>query len=155
MTKTQLRLTALMFLAGFGTVFYFLFPSPSPDLMATWLAGSFLNSGQPDQVYGTAGEMFRMYPPSQWRAYMAENYNYTDAVYPFLYPPIWAKVGQWLANFDYWRFSAVSLAINSALIFATVFLAWRASRTRLNPVLFMALAALFLFSNYIGMLALL
>ena len=154
MPRYQLRILILLFFGAFCLGFFTFFPTYSPDLMASWLAGQFLETGHPEQVYGVAGDYFRMYPPSEWRDFMAREYEYDGPIFPFLYPPLWAKLGQVLSGVNFWRLAAVALAINTGLLLATVWLAWRACRPTVNPVLFMGLAIFFLASNHIGSLAL-
>lgn len=154
MTFTPMRLAAFILLAGFATSFFWFFPTLSADLMATWLAGHFLTAGQPEQVYPALTEVFLMYPPSEWRAFMAEEYQYEGPIFPFIYPPIWAKLGQFMAEFNFWRVTAVALVINCALLMATPMLAYRATRSTLNPAIFMGLGVFFLLGNHIGTSAL-
>ncbi|MEE9427591.1 MAG: glycosyltransferase family 87 protein [Paracoccaceae bacterium] len=154
MSFTPSRLASLILLAGFLGSFYWFFPTHSADLMATWLAGNFLAAGQPDQVYPTLTEYFQMYPPDQWRPFMAQEYKYEGPMFPYLYPPLWAKLAGWFVNINFWRLSAVALVINSALLMATILLAYRATRTALNPALYVGMALFFLLSNFIGTVAL-
>ena len=154
MLFTPTRQTAFVLLVGFAVSFFMIFPTHSSDLMATWLAGKFLAAGLPDQVYPAVTEMFQMYPPDQWRPFMVREYQYEGPVFPYLYPPIWAKFAEIFANVNFWRLSAVVLAINCALLMATILLAYRATRSTLNPALFMGLALFFLLSTYIGTVAL-
>lgn len=154
MTISPTRLAALILLAGFALSLYWYLPTYSADLMATWLAGSFLKMGRPDQVYPAVTEYFLMYPPSEWRSYMLETYNYSGPIYPFLYPPLWAKIAAWMSMADFWRITVVAILINSALQMATVWLAWRATRTSLHPGLFMGLAVVFLLGTHIGTISL-
>ncbi|MEE9387680.1 MAG: glycosyltransferase 87 family protein [Paracoccaceae bacterium] len=154
MNSSNNRLVAAILLAGFGLSFYWFFPTHSPDLMATWLAGQFLTAGQPDQVYPAVTDTFLMYPPSEWRDFMAREYQYEGAIYPFIYPPIWAKLGQFIAEVNFWRVAAVALMVNCILLIATPYLAYRATRSQLNPAIFMGLAIFILLSTHIGTIAL-
>ncbi|MFV2002865.1 MAG: glycosyltransferase family 87 protein [Paracoccaceae bacterium] len=155
MHVTSMRLAALILFAGFFTSFYWYFPTISADLMATILAGKFLAMGRPDQVYPALTDIFLMYPPSEWRGFMALEYGYEGPVFPFIYPPLWAKLAALLAGLNLWRVAAVALVINTALLFLTIVLAMHATRTRLNPAIYAALATFFLMSNLIGTIALL
>ncbi len=155
MSGSQLRLVVLMFAGAYAFAFFWSFPPHSPDLMASWLAGVFLAEGRPDQVYAPLEEWFRMYPPGAWRPYMAEHYGYEGAIYPFLYPPLWARLGALLAEVNFWRVAAVALAVNTGLLLATVWLAWRACRPAMNPLLFMGLGIFFLGATHLGTIALL
>ena len=144
------RLAALILLTGFVLSFYRFFPTYSADLMATWLAGVFLNAGRPDQVYPAVSDFFLMYPPTDWRSYMADTYNYNGPIFPFVYPPLWAKLAAPFAETNFWRITVVALTINAALQMATVWLALRATRTTLNPALFVAIAVVVLLMTHIG-----
>ena len=154
MVFTPARQAAIIYMVGFGLSFYWFFPTYSADLMATWLAGQFLAAGQPEQVYPAMTDTFQMYPPSEWRAFMAREYQYEGPIFPFLYPPIWAKLGELLAPVNFWRLTAVVLVINSTLLIATVHLAYRATKSTMHPAIFAALALFFLFGNHIGTIAL-
>ncbi len=154
MTRFQFRILILLFPGAFSLGFFWFFPTHSPDLMATWLAGQYLEAGQPDQVYAEVDNYFRMYPPSDWRMFMAREYQYEGPVFPFLYPPLWAKLGQLFSGVNFWRLAAVALAVNTGLLLATVWLAWRTCRPTIGPILFMGLAIVLLASNHIGSLAL-
>lgn len=154
MTLSSTRLAALILLTGFAASFFWFFPTYSADLMATWLAGVFLKAGQPDQVYPAFTEFFLMYPPSEWRTFMSDTYGYSGPVYPFLYPPLWAKLSQLVADINFWRITAVALAINAALQMLTVWLAWRAVRTQMNAALFVVIAVVFLLGTHIGTISL-
>ncbi len=130
-------------------------PTYSGDLMASWLAGHFLEIGRPDQVYPALTPQFQMLPPSQWRAFMLETYHYKGPIFPFLYPPIWAKLAQLFTHLDFWKLSVLALAGNCILLGATLHLAWRASRPRTGQLAYIFLAALFLYGSTIGQTALL
>ncbi|MEO1306410.1 MAG: hypothetical protein AAFV38_00380, partial [Pseudomonadota bacterium] len=66
----------------------------SSDLMAMWLAGKFLHSGQTELVYMTDETVFSMQVDPAWYDYMAETYQHSEPLFPFIYPPLWA----WLAG---------------------------------------------------------
>ena len=154
MSTNQTRLSALILIAGAVIPFFLFVPAYSADLLATWLAGNFLKMGRPDQVYPAMTEFFLMYPPSEWRSFMAETYDYDGPIYPFLYPPLWAKIAVWTSSMNFWQITVFALMLNASLQMAMIWLAWRATRTSLNPVLYMALAAVFLLGTHIGTISL-
>ena len=155
MTRSQFRASAALLLIGFFASFWWFFPTFSADLMAVWLAGTFLEMGRPDQVYAEATDFFLMYPPSEWRPFMQETYDYTGPIYPFLYPPLWAKLAQLTAGANFWVVTVYALFINAGLQMLIVLLAWRAARpTRISPVVFMALGVFFLLGTHIGTISL-
>ena len=154
MTIHPMRLGVLILLAGFALSFYRFFLPYSGDLMATWLAGHFLNVGRPDQVYPLLTDFFIMHPPSEWRAYMAEAYGYEGPMFPFLYPPLWAKVAELASDVNFWMIAAVALALNAGLLMASTWLAYRASRSGLHPALYFGIVLLILHVTHIGTLAL-
>lgn len=154
MENSLTRFTAILLLGTYLLSIYLYFPAHSADLMSTWLAGKFLAHGQPDQVYPQMTDMFRMYPPTQWRGYMAAEYQYSGELYPFLYPPIWAKVGELASAINFWRLTAIATMVNTALLFATPLLAFRAVRPNVNQTVFVGLGIFFLLSTHIGTIAL-
>ena len=64
-------LASLVLLAGFA---FWSWGSPadhpSADLLATWLAGSFLAAGEAGQVYADSAASFQMVPPPAWAPLM-------------------------------------------------------------------------------------
>lgn len=155
MTASRLLVVTLaLFAAG---IFVFLRGSSlGADLMALWLAGHFLAEGQAELVYPPDMGIFTMYAPNGWVTYLRESHGYRGEVYPFLYPPLWA----WLAapisavnNFA--NVAQAALAVNSALLMASIWLAIRIVRPGFSPLLYAVLAVALLMFTPIGVLALL
>ncbi len=128
--------------------------TPSPDLMATWLAGHFYGLGQFDQIYPVDTSVYTMNPPTGWWPYL-QSIGYSDPVFPFVYPPIWAAlmapVARWV-SFDQLQLAAQ--LINPVLIGLTVVLAGRVLRTRLPVWVFLAIGLALLHFTLIGIVAL-
>jgi len=59
------------------------------DLMALWLAAGEVASGHPQSIYAPPEPIFTMRPPIEWYA-QAEAIGRAGAVYPYVYPPLWA-----------------------------------------------------------------
>lgn len=155
MTKTQTRLTVALLLAGALAPFWWFFPTFSADLMAVWLAGRFLAAGQPDQVYAPLTEYFRMYPPDAWRPFMVAAYDYSGPIYPFLYPPLYAKLAGLLAGANFWVLTVWALSINAFAQVGTLWLALRAARpNHLPPAVFVLMGLVYLLGTHIGTISL-
>ena len=105
------------------------------DLLAVWTAGEFWQMGRTGEIYPPPGELFTMLPPAGWVEWLAVNEGYEGAVYPFLYPPLWAVVMGTLAPADFAPVATVALWVNASLLAATVILAIRATGALLHPVL--------------------
>ncbi len=155
MSRTQLRLTVILLFVGAVAPFWWFFPTFSADLMAVWLAGHFLASGQPDQVYAPVTEFFQMYPPDAWRPLMASEYDFDGPIYPFLYPPIWAKLAGLLSGMNFWVLTVWALLINCFLQVATIWLVLKIVRPqRIAPPLFVLLGFVYLYGTHIGTISL-
>lgn len=155
MTRNQFRAAVGLLLLGYFGSFWWFFPTFSADLMAVWLAGKMLAMGQPDQVYAGVTEYFYMYPPEAWRPYMQAEYEYTGPIYPFIYPPLWAKMAELVAGANFWVVTVYALFLNAGLQMLIVWLAWRAARPAwLSPQLFMGLAVFFMLGTHIGTISL-
>lgn len=86
-----IRLPALALALALG-LFLALFiatNTPARDLMAPWLAAQEVAAGHAQAIYAPAEPVFSMRPPQEWYA-MAEAMGKSGAVYPYLYPPLWA-----------------------------------------------------------------
>ncbi|SMX39729.1 glycosyltransferase family 87 protein [Octadecabacter ascidiaceicola] len=95
----------------------------SADLYAFWLAGEFLSMERLDQIYPANAEMFDMTTPSDWWGYVSET-DPSARIFPYLYPPIWAKLASWLTqvtNFE--TFDAVMTIVHQGLIIGSIYLA--------------------------------
>jgi len=112
-------------------------PVSSDDLRALWLAGLHY----PDAVYATTGDMFTMLPPPEWVA--KGQALGAQAIYPYIYPPIWAHLMAKLVQItDFQSFATVIGWLNAAFIALSTFLAARICRLENHPLLFAATGAL-------------
>jgi alpha-1,2-mannosyltransferase len=114
----------------------------SGDLIATWMAGRAFAAGELAQVYPAATGRFDMLPPPGWEDALRAD-GYRGAVYPFIYPPLWAWVGSLFWQLGSYRalIEGASL-VNPALLFATLWLALRNTvpPDRLLPMMLVGLA---------------
>lgn len=95
----------------------------SADLFALWLAGEFMAMGRLDQIYPANTVMFDMTTPSDWWAYVSET-DPTARIFPYLYPPIWAKLVSWMTQVTTFEtFDTVMTIVHQALIIASIYLA--------------------------------
>ena len=108
------------------------------DLLATWLAGHFYGQGAIDQVYPADTELFTMLPPDLWDPLMQAR-GYDHDVFPFIYPPLWAWAAAPMASIlAPEQLFVIARIVNPLLIGAMVWLAARATETRLPPVAYVA-----------------
>lgn len=149
----------LLFLAltGFAFTAYFYIRQvlPSLDLMAMWLAGKFQAAGDLSQVYPPDMGIFTMYPPDLWAGYLRAEHGFDVAVYPFLYPPIWAWISGYLpADLAFYYIAQMALMLNSMLLAASMFLVLRVTNCRMNPIIYVGLSGAILLFTPIGSVAL-
>lgn len=92
--------------------------APSRDLMALWLAAQDVAAGHGATIYPPPEPVFTMRPPLAWYA-QAEAMGRGGAVFPYLYPPLWAYLLApltKLVSFD--AFSAAIFVLNVAALIA-------------------------------------
>ena len=126
--------------------------SPSSDLLATWMAGKYFFEGSFDQVYAHYEHLFTMRPPSDWQPYLRAN-GYNEAIYPFIYPPLWA----WAASFlhkttSFESFAFVATLVNPVLLGLMVWLAAKTAAQKL-PIMLIVLGTTVLFAFSLSALA--
>lgn len=117
---------------------------PSPDLLATWMAGKYFGAGILDQIYPADQSVFIMRPPDNWLPDLRAS-GYNGAIYPFIYPPIWAWVGSGIyAITSFENFASAASFLNPIMLGTTVWLAARMVAEEMAPVVFViVMAALF------------
>lgn len=124
---------------------------PSPDLLATWMAGKYFAAGIWDQIYPADQTIFVMLPPDDWLPSLrAQGYN--GAIYPFIYPPIWAWFGSFLyqlASFE--TLTSIASFLNPMMMGLTIWLAAKMVAEKLTPLVFVVVVAA-LFSTSIAAL---
>ena len=128
--------------------------SGSADYRALWLAGDAVASGRPDLVYPAVGRVFAMQVPPEWVGRMAAQ-GYTDNVYPFIYPPLWAFV---MAKVNAvlplgLQLAMVSL-VNPLLVGIGLVLAHRVAAPGMNRLAFVAAGLALLYVSAMGSMAL-
>lgn len=112
----------------------------SADLKAVWLAGEAFGRGDLGSIYPPAAEVFLWRPPEAWVT-LERARGETGAIYPFLYPPLWAALAAPVAGaVAFPTLAAIAGWVNATLLVATFWLAWRAAGRPLRPSLFIALA---------------
>lgn len=87
----RLRALALALAIGLFLAIFIATNTPARDLMALWLAAQEVAAGHAQAIYPPPEAVFTMRPPHEWYA-MAEAMEKPGAVYPYLYPPLWAFV---------------------------------------------------------------
>lgn len=119
--------------------------APSPDLLATWMAGINFERGAFDAIYPALGDRFEMLPPEAWVTELRAA-GHEGAIYPFIYPPLWAWVAAGLTRVTgFAGVDAVADVMNPLLLGATLWLAARMSAGRLGAPAFV-LVGLVLFT---------
>jgi alpha-1,2-mannosyltransferase len=105
--------------------------SASSDLMATWMAGKYFFEGTFDQIYTHYDHLFTMRPPSDWQPYLRAN-GYNEAIYPFIYPPLWAWAASFLHKFtSFESFALAATLVNPVLLGMTIWLAAKTASQKL------------------------
>jgi len=142
----------LLLIIGFAGVSWARYHTePSPDLLATWMAGKYYAAGLLDQIYPADQQVFVMRPPNDWLLSLrAEGYN--GAIYPFIYPPIWAWVGSGLytiASFE--SLANIASFLNPLMLGFTIWLAVRMAIEK-HALIIMVLIMVALFSTSIAAL---
>ena len=125
---------AATLVAGIG------FPS-SADLLALWLAGNFWTDGSvPELIYRGSDGLFTMRPPQPWIDTVVADGRET-AVYPFIYPPLWAWVmSKVVAISTFKSFGLFMAAANLSMIVAMVVLVPRITPLAIPRRLYLLLA---------------
>lgn len=126
----------------------------SGDLYAVWRAGEHFGAGDLDNVYRRDAAFFTMLPPDAWAGEAADD-GEAGAIYPFVYPPLWAWVG-WQAHGigDFETFSAIASILNPLMIAAMLIMAHRLSAPGMSQGLFVGAGILFFWFSMAGSMAL-
>jgi len=130
--------------------FDYAFASNNADLIASWVAGTFLDAGLADHVYTGSAEAFTLHPHPAWPAHL-EGLGYRGPVFPFVYPPLWAWAMGHIGSIEGFRlFTVAVLSANAAMLAGTLWLAMRISRSGMPPVAYVGLGALLLLGTTVG-----
>jgi len=143
MVKNAPILVLLLAVAGVSWLRYS--GAPSPDLLATWMAGKYFAAGAYDKIYHASNGLFTMRPPPAWEPDLRAQ-GYEGAIFPFIYPPIWAWAAAQLEGIiSPETFISLASFINPLLLGATIWLAARMVAEKLAPIVFV-LTVIALFS---------
>lgn len=125
----------------------------SSDLMATWIAGQMFAAERLSEIYVTSEHLFTMNPPDSWQNFMAQTHGYHDALFPYLYPPLWAWLFSFTGNLSFDAIERVATVLNAGLISGCVYLGYRITRAPLSLPVFACLTLPILYVTPIGALA--
>ncbi len=110
------------------------------DATAIWLAGRAFAEGQFDQIYNVDRGLFTMTPPSGWAARLAEQGISDQAVYPFVYPPLWAWFAAHVLPGDLMAYLSALQVVNAACLMFMAGISWRICGRGLTPLSGVAIA---------------
>jgi alpha-1,2-mannosyltransferase len=122
--------------------------------MALYLAGESFSNGTFDSIYPKSA-IYNLSVPAAWRP-LAEAHGLGDmALYPFIYPPLWAALlapaSQALSPQS---FVAIATWVNPILLGLSSLLAWRILRPAIAPARWLILSLVLLLASPIGFIAL-
>lgn len=135
MTVRSMALLVLISVVFFALVRVSVGEAPSSDLRALWLAGSYFP--EIASVYAGSDSAFTMEPPEVWIT-ATQDAGIETAVYPFIYPPLWAWVMSELVDVTTMtEFGRAMSIINPCLVVLCALLAMRiAAPTMPRPAFF-------------------
>ncbi len=126
----------------------------SPDLLASWMAGLNFARGDFHAIYPALTGVFEMRPPEAWVAEL-RSAGHQDAIYPFIYPPLWAwAVGLLTKVTDYASMVAVANVVNPLLLGVTLWLAARMACGRIGESVYVLTGLVLFASTTISLIAL-
>ncbi|MDJ0637357.1 MAG: glycosyltransferase family 87 protein [Paracoccaceae bacterium] len=97
------------------------------DLAPLWIAATLWAEGNPGAIYNTSDPLFTANAPAEFLT-VAQRIGYHDVVHAFIYPPIWAALIAPLTKvMSFQAFNSGFLVLNTAAMFMTVWLVWRAA----------------------------
>ncbi len=128
--------------------------SRSSDLMSTWIAGQMYSVERFSEIYVTSQPLFTMQPNDSWVRFMADGFQYQDAIFPYLYPPIWAWAFAQISDVSFIVIGKYALIINSMLMSGCIFLAHRLTRTKVPLSTYSLIAIVLIYFSTFGALAL-
>ncbi len=105
------------------------------DLSAYYYAGHFYDLGRFDQIYAGPPQIIGPQMPAAWVAAVAQSGHAGEQTYPFIYLPwvaaVLAPISRWFSPMTV--MNAVVI-LNSALMTASIFLAWRIVAPKRTPL---------------------
>lgn len=127
---------ALGWLAITLSVFWNTWP---PDFSASYFAGHFYAVGNYDGVYAAPTGFFGEDFPPLWREFATELGEPKAAIYPFVYPPIWAALAAPLTQImGPYTFFNIFLVMHLAMVATAVFLVYRMVKPKVSLILWTA-----------------
>ena len=133
--RTQWGLAILAAALWAAVVLYGALGSWPADLSAMYLAGYFHNAGHMDLIYASPVRFFGSDMPPTWIAFRDAWTSPDNAVFPFVYPPIWAALMAPVASsLTPYEFFDLAYFVQVTMIAASIFLAYRIVRPAM-PVL--------------------
>ncbi|MCV2869560.1 DUF2029 domain-containing protein [Defluviimonas sp. WL0002] len=124
----DLRLCYLLLALWFALALIQHWNNPSSDLAPLYMAGHFLAEGRPDLVYAAPPAFFGG-TPSAWEPTLAAMGNPWPHAFPYIYPPIWAKLMSFVTpHIGPVTFTKAVMALHAALMAAGVAVAARIAR---------------------------
>lgn len=150
------RLQAIVLIIVFAAASFSNYATATaPDFYASWMAGRAWAAGDLANIYPHNSGLFDLLAPQSWYD-DARVTDYQDALYPFIYPPIWAVLAGALTKItSFGVLNAIAAAINPILLSLCVVLAGRIVGVKTINVPMLLVGQVILFSTWIGQLALL
>lgn len=148
-TVRRFVLTIACVLAIFLTAYFYLsIPRTSEDLLPLWLAGQAFGEGA--QFYADVDPIYMMAPPENWAA-TAREIGFDGALYPFVYPPLWA----WLLSFveamtSFEVFEWSMTILNPIMLVATCVCAWQLTERPLPLTYYLLITNVVLLATVVG-----
>lgn len=126
----------------------------SSDLRSLWLAGTHFLTGDIGAVYRLSDSVFSMMPPDLWIA-ETQAQGLETAVYPFIYPPLWAWIMSSVAPVtSMYEFGRIMGIVNPCLLILSALLALRITAPVMPRPAFFAIALIIMATNIVFLLAL-
>lgn len=117
----------------------------APDLSALWFAARAVTEGMPDAVYAAPPGLFDPATPEAWAGMARDAGADNVAIYPYVYPPLWAWLFSGIAGGTAPQgFFDAALAVNILALVAGVWLAGRIARPAFMPWSILALISILL-----------
>lgn len=143
---------AALFVAAMTAFFHGSVPS---DFLAVYFAGLQFGAGQYEQIYPAVAPVFDLSYPASWDALaQARGIDAQAKLYPFIYPPLWAAMGAWIAPISVPVIAAAVAFANACLLAACSYLGWRITRSTLPLTLWLTAGVVSMATTTFGFVAL-
>ncbi|WP_417262647.1 glycosyltransferase family 87 protein [Celeribacter sp.] len=128
---------------------------PSPDFLASWMAGKFWVAGETHNIYPPLENgMFDLFAPRDWYEALTVD-GETQEVFPFIYPPIWVFLAGKLSQIvDYETIRTFASYVNPVLLASCALLALRITRRPIPVIPALLIGMVFFSLSAIGQIAL-